>query len=99
MKKEQKVSQEEKCPSYNAVSHTQMGVQVPIVLIFSSMVFRLEKPLNQRKAHKRQCDSLPHFIISVCLCTYSKKSGMDARNARTFSFSFSYVEVLDPYTE
>lgn len=68
MKKEQKESQEEKRPSCNAISCTQIGVQVPIVLIFSSMLFSLENPLNQRKAHKKQCDSLPHFMISVCLC-------------------------------
>lgn len=49
------------------LSHTNW-CSGPAVLIFSSMVFSLEKPLNQRKEHKKQCYSLPHFMISVCLC-------------------------------
>lgn len=68
MKKEQKESQEERCPSYNAISHSQMGVQVPIVLIFSSMIFNLEKPLNQKMHTKSTVTVYP---ISLFQCVYA----------------------------
>lgn len=80
--------QEEKCPSYNAISHTQIAIQVPIALIFSSMVFSLEKTLNQRKAHKRQCDSLPHFLMRLWTCP--KKSG---KKEHILIFSYIYGSI------
>lgn len=85
--------QEEKCPSYNAISHTQIAIQVPIVLIFSSMAFSLGKTLNQRKAHKRQCDSLRHFLVRLWTCP----KNLEKKN--TFSFSLTYMEALDTFIE
>ena len=90
MKQEQEESQEEKCPCYNAMSPIQMSVQVPIVLIFSSVVFSLEKSLNQRKAHKKPCDSLPHFMISVCPCTCLTKV---KKNEHILIFPFIYGSI------
>lgn len=62
---------------------------MPIVLIFSSMVFSLEKTLNQRKAHK----SVPHFW-----CAYACVQ-KNVKKKNTFSFSLTYMEALDTFVE